>query len=130
MENQPFEITSDELLFFHHRPAVLPLYLELRKQLFSLPGTTLSVQKTQLSFSAPKGYCILSHPRSQSKDSSLIQVSLSSAEPVEHPLLLVNTPIRAGRWTCHLLIRTPEDITAIWPLIMQSYHQFAGIAAK
>lgn len=117
-------LNPQELLFYSNRPEALPVYEALQKEALALPGTQIKVQKTQITFSAPKGYCVLAHPPVKSMGQSAVICCLSLGYPLTHPLVLHNVQVSLHRFTCRLLLKNQEDVSAILPLLQEAYEAF------
>ena len=108
------EMEGDVLLFFSGHPAALPLYQALEETLFALfPEAQRRVQKTQITFFHRHVFACVSFARVLRKkdqpEGSLV-LTLGLPSPLSSARAAVQTEPYPGRWTCHLVLRGPEEL--------------------
>ena len=118
------ELSAAEAAFFANRPQALPLYEALRGEAMALKGTQVKVQKTQITFGAPRGYCVVAHPPSKRMGEGALICCLSLGHPLSHPLLQHNVQVSLHRYTCRLLLTNTDDVTAVLPYLKESFEGF------
>ena len=105
------DITGAEMGFFLEEPEKLALYLALREQVRALaPLMEVLVQKTAISFRAPRPFLYVGHPfrkHNPGWPEGCLQISFSAPAPVSHPAVIHNTPIRNHLYTIHALVAPP-----------------------
>ena len=108
------ETDGDTLLFFAGHAAALPLYLYLEKKIFDLfPEAEKRVQKTQITFYHRHVFACVSFARVlRKKDQPEGSLALTLCLPtlLKSPRAAVQTEPYPGRWTCHLVLRGPEEV--------------------
>ena len=108
------ETDGDTLLFFAGHAAALPLYLYLEEKIFDLfPEAEKRVQKTQITFYHRHVFACVSFARVLRKkdqpEGSLV-LTLCLPSPLNSLCAAVQTEPYPGRWTCHLVLRGPEEV--------------------
>ena len=108
------ETDGDTLLFFAGHAAALPLYGRLEEKVFTLfPEAQKRVQKTQITFFHRHVFACVSFARVRRKrdqpEGSLV-LTLGLPSPLASPRAAVQTEPYPGRWTCHLVLRGPEEL--------------------
>lgn len=108
------EMEGDVLLFFSEHPAALPLYQALEETFFALfPEAQRRVQKTQITFFHRHVFACVSFARVLRKkdqpEGSLV-LTLGLPSPLASARAAVQTEPYPGRWTCHLVLRGPEEL--------------------
>lgn len=108
------EIDGAALLFFEGHGAALPLYLCLEEKIFSLfPQAEKRVQKTQITYFHRHVFACVSFARVRRKqdqpEGSLV-LTLCLPSPLGSPRAAVETEPYPARWTCHLVLRGPEEL--------------------
>lgn len=87
-------MTEDILFFFDREPQALSLFELLCEQAMARwPSSTLRVQKTQITFSDPRGYLFASRPRRRGGG---LMVSFGLSAPLQSPRLFAVANPRAG----------------------------------
>lgn len=119
-------LTDQELLFFFTRLKALPVYEALRREALALGGTQLRVQKTQITFGSPRGYCVVAHPPARRMSDEAILCCLSLGYPLNHSLCQHNVQVGLHRFTCRLLLKSVEDVNAILPFLKEAYEGFGS----
>lgn len=107
-------MNADVLFFFEEKPAALPLYEKLEKQILSeVEHVTVKVQKTQISFSNQHNFAFASFlpvRRAKLRPETCITVTFGLPRRVESPRIDAATEPYPNRWTHHLLISSPAEI--------------------
>ena len=101
-------MTDDLLFFFDREPLGLALFELLYEQAMARwPSSTLRVQKTQITFSDPRGYLFASRPRRRGGG---LMVTFGLSAPLESPRLFAVANPAPGRYTHHVQVADPADI--------------------
>ncbi len=109
-----WETDGETLLFFADHDAALPLYLHLEEKIFELfPDARKRVQKTQITLFHRHVFACVSFARVLRKkdqpEGSLV-LTLGLPSPLSSARAAVQTEPYPGRWTCHLVLRGPEEL--------------------
>ncbi|NLX82562.1 MAG: hypothetical protein GXZ04_01900 [Clostridiales bacterium] len=108
------DVSSAELDFFIQDHGRLASYLILREQILSLaPDAQIKVQKTTISFRAPRPFVYVSLPyrkKISGWPDAVLQISFSSQKAEGHPCVIHSTAIRAGLYTIHALVNKPGTL--------------------
>ena len=113
MANGPFagggaQVTEDILFFFDREPQALSLFELLCEQAMARwPSSTLRVQKTQITFSDPRGYLFASRPRRRGGG---LMVSFGLSAPLQSPRLFAVANPAPGRYTHHVQVRDFSEL--------------------
>ena len=108
------ENDGDTLLFFANHSAALPLYGRMEEKIFALfPEAQKRVQKTQITFFHRHVFACVSFARvlrkkDQPEGSLVLTLGLPARLP--SPRAAVQTEPYPGRWTCHLVLRSAEEV--------------------
>ena len=87
-------MTEDILFFFDREPQALSLFELLCEQAMARwPSSTLRVQKTQITFSDPRGYLFASRPRRRGGG---LMVSFGPERAAAEPAAVCSCQPRAG----------------------------------
>ena len=112
---------GDILAFFHEHAEAFSLYEPLEARLLAFPGTSIQVQKTQITFSNRHVYACASFLRVRRKaelpDPYLV-LTLGMPYPLESGRVAVKTEPYPGRWTTHILLSRPDELVEelfSWP---------------
>lgn len=104
---------GDILAFFHEHAEAFSLYEPLEARLLAFPGTSIRVQKTQITFSNRHVYACASFLRVRRKaelpDPYLV-LTLGMPYPLESGRVAVKTEPYPGRWTIHILLSRPDEL--------------------
>ena len=104
---------GDILAFFHEHAEAFSLYEPLEARLLAFPGTSIRVQKTQITFSNRHVYACASFLRVRRKaalpDPYLV-LTLGMPYPLESGRVAVKTEPYPGRWTTHIILGSPEEV--------------------
>lgn len=104
---------GDILAFFHEHAEAFSLYEPLEARLLAFPGTSIRVQKTQITFSNRHVYACASFLRVRRKaelpDPYLV-LTLGMPYPLESGRVVVKTEPYPGRWTTHILLSRPDEL--------------------
>ncbi len=101
-------MTDDLLFFFDREPLGLALFELLYEQAMTRwPSSTLRVQKTQITFSDPRGYLFASRPRRRGGG---LMVTFGLSAPLKSPRLFAVANPAPGRYTHHVQVADPADI--------------------
>lgn len=102
------QVTDDILFFFDREPLALSLFELLYEQAMARwSSSTLRVQKTQITFSDPRGYLFASRPR---KRGGGLMVTFGLSAPLQSPRLFAVANPAPGRYTHHVQVADPADI--------------------
>ena len=104
---------GDILAFFHEHAEAFSLYEPLEARLLAFPGTSIRVQKTQITFSNRHVYARASFLRVRRKaelpDPYLV-LTLGMPYPLESGRVAAKTEPYPGRWTIHILLSRPDEL--------------------
>lgn len=104
---------GDILAFFHEHAEAFSLYEPLEARLLAFPGTSIRVQKTQITFSNRHVYACASFLRVRRKaelpDPYLV-LTLGMPYPLESGRVAAKTEPYPGRWTTHILLSRPDEL--------------------
>ena len=104
---------GDILAFFHEHAEAFSLYEPLEARLLAFPGTSIRVQKTQITFSNRHVYACASFLRVRRKaelpDPYLV-LTLGMPYPLESGRVAVKTEPYPRRWTTHILLSRPDEL--------------------
>lgn len=107
-------MTAETLLFFQGHAGALPLYERLEQALLKrIPGTTIRVSITQISFYNRRGFGAVSfNPvrRAADRPPVWLTVTFGLQYRKESPRIDVATEPYPNRWTHHVLISSVEEI--------------------
>lgn len=103
-------MTQDELLFFDPMPGALPLYDALRAHLAALPGVSVKVAKTQITFQARFGFAFVSLRRLRGCPAVFLILTLGLPSRLDSPRVAVATEPYPGRWTHHIILSDPAQL--------------------
>ncbi len=128
------ETAGEELLFFSGEAELIPVYLKLRAEILALfPDSEVRVQKSQISFRCPHPYAWVwtlgSHGR-KSKESPFMFVTFAAPFPIEGPLIHTKTEPYPGRWTHHVAVSEPDEITVELLGLIQASQAFRNTSKK
>ena len=104
----PAHYESDILFFFEGKPAEHALYETLINRVAAhLPGTSLKVQKSQISLYNRHLFAAVSLPVRRRKDwpAHCIVVTFGLGHKLDAPRIAVATEPYPNRWTHHVLLR-------------------------
>ena len=102
-------MTGDALLFFNDCPQSIPLYTAFDEALKNRLGqVTIRVQKTQITYAAPRVFACVSRPRRKGESGVLVTLGLGRRE--RSPRVAIVVEPYPGRWTHHIPIVSPEEI--------------------
>lgn len=100
---------NDVFFFFDGRPDALTLYQTLAQQLdAAFPQASVKVQKTQISFYAPRLFAMVSLPR-RKRDPGLV-VSFGLGRRESSPRVGMAVEPYPGRWTHHVPVTAREQL--------------------
>ena len=124
----PEHCTADAGMFFDGHPAELALYEALfRRMDGAFPEGTVKVQKSQISFYAPRLFAAASLPVHRKKDwpRECLVVTIGLARPLNSPRAAVSVEPYPGRWTNHILVTRPEELDSELMEWLREAHDFA-----
>lgn len=102
------QVTDDILFFFDRESLALSLFELLYEQAMARwSSSTLRVQKTQITFSDPRGYLFASRPRRRGGG---LMVTFGLSAPLQSPRLFAVANPAPGRYTHHVQVADPADI--------------------
>jgi len=105
---------AEEILLFGGQPALFSLYLSLRRFILdNLGPCEVRAHRTMVSFRAPRPYLWVSPPGFRAPGAGTrtrLTLSFSSARPTGNPLVSQTVPIRAGLYTNHLVLDSPDAL--------------------
>ncbi len=123
--NQP---GSEELLYFAGEEFLLPVYFKLREEVLDMfPDSEVRVQKSQITFRWPHPYVwiwTLAGHGSRKPGSGPMFVTFAAPFPIESPLIHTKVEPYPGRWTHHVAVREPGDITKELMMFIQTSYAF------
>ncbi len=104
----------DEALFFDAVPGAYPIYRAFKGAVLkAYPEAQIRVQKTQITFYAPRVFACASLLRARRKAElphPWITVTLGLPYRLESPRAAVCTEPYPGRWTTHIVVGSAEEI--------------------
>ena len=99
---------ANPALFFGGAPEGFALYAELERRILAAhPQVTVKVQKTQITFSDPRGYLFASRPRRRGGG---LMVTFGLSVPLESPRLFAVANPAPGRYTHHVQVRDSSEL--------------------
>ena len=104
---------GDILAFFHEHAEAFSLYEPLEARLLAFPGTSIRVQKTQITFSNRHVYACASFLRVRQKaelPDPYLALTLGMPYPLESGRVAVKTEPYPRRWTTHILLSRPDEL--------------------
>lgn len=104
---------DDLLMFFSLHPLERSLYDVLYRRMdAAFPGAAVKVQKTQISFYAPRLFAAASLPIRRKKDwpKQCLLVTFGLSHQVSHPRIAVATEPYPNRWTHHVVVSREEEL--------------------
>ncbi len=112
-------------LYFARAPAALPIYRAVEDAVLSAaPGAVVCVQRTQITFRAPRVVACASLPYRRYKGLPEVCVILTFGLPRREnsPRIWQAAQINASRWTHHVVIADPADLDGeILSFLRESY---------
>lgn len=105
-------MTPEELFFFNDMPAALPFYEALAQKLRALPGVTVKVQKSQITFRARYGFAFVSLRRIKGCPKVFIIVTFGLDHRLDSPRIALAVEPYPNRWTHHLIVTDEAQIDA------------------
>ena len=111
--------------FFLKRPEAFPLYEAVRAKICELPGVTVKVSKTQVSFSNRHGFAYVSLPHSRIKGhpAACILVTFGLSYRLDDPRIYVATEPYPMRWTHHVIVERVDEVDdQLMAWIREAYH--------
>ena len=122
------DLTGEEMIYFSGDEALLPVYLKLREEILALyPECGVLVQKSQISFRMPRPFAwvwTLSGHGSRKPGSGPLFVTFASPYPVDSPLIHTRVEPYPGRWTHHVALQAPDEVSAELILLIQASFAF------
>lgn len=122
------DLSGDELLFFDQYPQSVALYAAFREAVERIcPDASLRVQKTQITYVAPKVFACVSLPVRKWKGfpETKMVVTLGLNRRLDSPRAAVAVEPYPGRWTHHIPIAAPEEIDGELMEWVREAYQFA-----
>lgn len=115
-------MTGEELLFFNHRPEAVAVYAAFEEALKKRLGPLEPrVQKSQITYAAPKVFACVSLPRKKGESGILVSLGLGRREG--SPRVAVAVEPYPGRWTNHIPVRTPGEVDGeLMEWVEEAYH--------
>ena len=108
-------MTPEVLFFFNQNPEAIPLYAALEEKILSeMDDVSIKVSKTQISFSNRRNFAFVSFlPARKAKDrpETYITVTFGLGYRVDSPRIDGAVEPYPNRWTHHVLLSVPEDVT-------------------
>lgn len=112
-KDQP-PLSLEEAAFFDGDPAALSLYAALRGQLLALEGEShILVQRSQISFRAPRPYAWVWHSRHAGGAKAAqpsITLTFAAPFPIDSGRIFARVEPYPGRFTHHLRLHRPSQI--------------------
>lgn len=106
-------MTTEEWLFWEKWPRLVPLYETFRNRLLEeLPGVTVKVAKTQISFFNRRMFAMASPPVRRRKEwpKEFMLVSFGLPCRADSPRIAISTEPYPNRWTHHVLLESAESV--------------------
>lgn len=99
-------------LFFANDPDAFALFVLLQSRLLAAwPESGLKVQKTQITFLDPRGYCFVWLPRrGPGRPRGSLGVSFGLGYELHSPRLFQTAHPTPRRWTHHVIVTRPEEL--------------------
>lgn len=101
---------------FAKDPMMFSLYQALENRIAEwFPDATIQVQKSQVSFCAPRPFCMAWPPRRRmipGRPPHYLMVTFGLRHPEDSPRIVQRVEPYPGRWTHHLPVETPEELDA------------------
>lgn len=98
-------MTGDTVFFFDKAPELLPLYAALEDAILTrCPDAQVLVMKSQIAFTVARRFAFASL-----RGKRLI-VTFGLPKRVESPRIWQAVEPYSGRWTHHVILRSPEEI--------------------
>ena len=115
-------MTGEELLFFNHRPEAVAVYAAFEEALKKRLGPLEPrVQKSQITYAAPKVFACVSLPRKRGESGILVSLGLGRREGF--PRVAVAVEPYPGRWTNHIPVHTPGEVDGeLMAWVEEAYH--------
>lgn len=108
---------ENALMFFQQDPEALPLYEKFERLVLErVPGTTIKVQKSQISFSNRHMFACVSFlkiRRAKERPPHYIVVTFGLDHRLSSPRIDGAVEPYPNRWTHHVLISSPEEIDGV-----------------
>lgn len=104
---------DDLLMFFSQHPLEYELYEALFQKMDSaFPQAAVKVQKTQISFYAPRLFAAASLPvrRKKGWPKQCLLVTFGLSHQVSHPRIAVAIEPYPNRWTHHVVVSRQEEL--------------------
>ena len=104
---------TDTEAFFASKPETLPLYEAIRAAICSaFEEVTVTVQKTQISFSNRYNFAFVSLPARRVKGAPAVYIlfTFGLGYQLAHPRIAVSTEPYPNRWTHHVIIQDEDEI--------------------
>lgn len=98
-------MNTDVMLFFSKAPGALPLYEGLQGEILSrFPGTTVTVQKSQIAFDNNRRFAFASLRGKR------LVMTFGLGHRVDSPRVAQATEPYPGRWTHHVLVADADEL--------------------
>lgn len=122
-----YEASLDEMMFFDGKPEAMELYRAFAEKLFCLfPDTGMRVQKSQITFTAPKVFACVSMAKvrpARQRPKEYITITFGLGAQMLSPRIDVATEAYPGRWTHHVLVSRLEEIDdELMDWVGRAYH--------
>ena len=105
---------QNTLFFFDEKPQAIPLYERFEGRLLAeLPGVSVKVQKTQITFSNRRGFAFVSFlkaRRAKDRPEPYLTVTLGLGRREDSPRIDQVSEPYPGRWTHHIVIGSAEEV--------------------
>ena len=119
---------AGELMYFAGDEALLPAYGKLRAEMLRLyPSSEVRAKKSQISFRDPHPYVwvwTLAGHGSRKAGKGPLFITFASPFPIESPLIHTKLEPYPGRWTHHVAVNAPEEISEELIRLLQASHSF------
>lgn len=118
---------SDILLFFNRAPGALGLFEAFAGEFDRrYPNASRRVQKTQITWSDPLVFAMISLPRSRKQPKDSLVLSFGLPEREDSPRIYQAVEPYPGRWTHHVILTGPRELDGqLWSWLDRA-HLWAG----
>ncbi len=119
---------AGELIYFAGEENLLPAYEKLKLEVLRLfPDSEVLAQKSQISFRDPHPYLwvwTLAGHGSGKPGKGPLFITFASPFPIESSLIHTKLEPYPGRWTHHVAVNAPEDMTDELFMLIAASHDF------
>jgi len=113
-QEEAYSMNTDILSFFQNHMAALPLFEALEAAILEqIPGVTVKVSKTQITFANKRGFAFVSfNPcrKAGKRPETWMTVTFGLGCQKDSPRIDVATEPYPNRWTHHVMVGSVEEI--------------------